>query len=315
MPCRRPFLKPTLPFALLIIATILAAACADSETLPYAAANAVAAGGKHTCLLQNDGPETGSNIVCWGANGEADKGQADPPAGRFTSVSAGYEHTCGITDTGTASCWGDDSSGQSAAPTGQLIAIDAGRAHTCALQSDGTAQCWGSNKSGQLDAPAGTSFTAITTGGQHSCGLRQDGRVECWGENTAGESTPPDSRFYAVSAGSSTTCGIKLDSTIICWGWAFPLQWRVFTHELLPYDEWPLHVNGFFTSIGVSDGGQHTCGLRTDGAIRCWGDRRVNLPDDNYVSIGVGYGHSCGLYRDGTVVCRGSDEYGQAAPP
>ena len=111
---------------------------------PEAAASAIAAGGKHTCMLQTDGA-----AVCWGTNGDADKGQADPPPGvTFTAITAGYEHTCGITDAGAAECWGDNASGQSIPPSGRFTAIDAGRAHTCALRDNGTAQCWGSNEYG-----------------------------------------------------------------------------------------------------------------------------------------------------------------------
>ena len=178
------------------------------------AASRIAAGGKHTCMLQNDG-----TAVCWGANGDAYKGQANPPAGvTFTAITAGYEHTCGITDAGNALCWGDNTNGQSTAPSGTFTAIDAGRAHTCALNGDGIAQCWGGKEYGQLDAPADTSFTSITAGGEHSCGLREDGRVECWGDNYYQQSTPPDALFYAVSAGTWHTCGIKQDGSIACWG-------------------------------------------------------------------------------------------------
>ena len=59
---------------------------------------AIAAGGKHTCYLDGAG-----SVQCWGANGDADKGQADPPDGAFAAISAGYEHTCGIRAGGRAS--------------------------------------------------------------------------------------------------------------------------------------------------------------------------------------------------------------------
>ena len=157
------------------------------------AASRIAAGGKHTCMLQADG-----TAACWGANGDADQGQADPPAGVvFTAITAGYEHTCALTAAGNARCWGSNSAGQSAAPAGGSFShIDAGRAHTCAIRSDnGTAQCWGSNQYGQRSAPAGVSFTAITAGGDHSCGLRADGRAQCWGDNYYRQSTPPRPRL------------------------------------------------------------------------------------------------------------------------
>ena len=66
---------------------------------PSAMPSPVAAGGGHTCLLQDD-----NTVLCWGANGNADKGQADPPAGKFVAITTGYEHTCGIAAGGAARC-------------------------------------------------------------------------------------------------------------------------------------------------------------------------------------------------------------------
>ena len=99
---------------------------------------AITAGGKHTCYLDADGI-----VQCWGANGDADRGQADPPAGAFAAISAGYEHTCGLRPDGRIECWGDNAAGQSTPPPGVFAAVDAGRAHTCGLRADGTATCWG----------------------------------------------------------------------------------------------------------------------------------------------------------------------------
>ena len=107
--------------------TLPATPSPDPTPIPYVynvdadAANSFAARGKHTCMLQFDG-----TAVCWGANGDSDKGQADPPPGvSFTAIAAGYEHTCGIHDRDLAECWGDDSSGQSIPPGGRMTHIDA----------------------------------------------------------------------------------------------------------------------------------------------------------------------------------------------
>jgi alpha-tubulin suppressor-like RCC1 family protein len=39
-------------------------------------------------------------------------GQATPPGGTFTQVSAGSEHTCGLRTNGYWTCWGNNGYGQ-----------------------------------------------------------------------------------------------------------------------------------------------------------------------------------------------------------
>ena len=73
---------------------------------------------------------------------------------------------------------------------------------------------------------------------------------------------------------------------------------------------------GTFTS--VSAGQYHTCGVRSDGTIACWGYNyhgRATPPGGIFTSVSVGWGHACGVRSDGTVACWGHNYYGQAAPP
>ena len=52
-------------------------------------------------------------VACWGYNGS---GQSSPPAGVFSQVSAGRDHTCGVRADGAVACWGDNGDGQSSPP-------------------------------------------------------------------------------------------------------------------------------------------------------------------------------------------------------
>ena len=73
---------------------------------------------------------------------------------------------------------------------------------------------------------------------------------------------------------------------------------------------------GEFTSL--STGTFHTCGVRRDGAIGCWDSRgylQASLPAGEFASVSAGEGHTCGVKRDGSVVCWGGNKYGQATPP
>ena len=70
------------------------------------------------------------NLFVWAFGGP------QPAASRWTAVSAGASHTCGIRDDGTVVCWGDDFSGNATPPTGTFESISAGAFHTCAVRSD-----------------------------------------------------------------------------------------------------------------------------------------------------------------------------------
>ena len=88
-------------------------------------------------------------------------------------------------------------------------------------------------------------------------------------------------------------------------------------------------ADDFYTYSAVSAGGRHTCGLRTTGNIRCWGDNlrgQTAPPGGNdelraneegvgdFTAVSAGESHTCGLRRDGTVVCWGLNDHSQATP-
>ena len=73
-------------------------------------------------------------------------------------------------------------------------------------------------------------------------------------------------------------------------------------------------LSGEFAS--VSAGGFHTCGLRRDGLVECWGSDefgQVSPPSGEFVSVSAGGTHACGLRRNGWVECWGDNEHGQAS--
>jgi hypothetical protein len=70
----------------------------------------------------------------------------------------------------------------------------------------------------------------------------------------------------------------------------------------------------------ISAGGYHTCGLRTDGTVACWG-RNISgesTPPSGLIASQVDGGtfHACAIRLDGSVACWGDNSWGQRnAPP
>ena len=82
-------------------------------------------------------------------------------------------------------------------------------------------------------------------------------------------------------------------------------QMATFLARALDLVELPAVVR--FTQIDAGHG--HTCGLRADGTVACWGDNRrgeSDAPSGRFSVVGAGREYSCGLRQDGTVACWGA---------
>jgi len=184
-------------------------------------ARAISVGGKHGCVLGNDG-----TVACWGDNTLGESGQ--PPQidtrqprtvsdlNHVVQVAAGSQYTCARTSDGLVRCWGSNYFGQlgDGSTAGhytprpvlglrQAIGVAVGDAHSCAWTRDGSGWCWGFNSEGQLgngtrrDSPvpvrvplaAPVQQMAVSGNGafSHSCALVADGAIYCWGYNDSGQ--------------------------------------------------------------------------------------------------------------------------------
>jgi regulation of enolase protein 1 (concanavalin A-like superfamily) len=230
------------------------------------------------------------------------------PLTTTTRLSAGFAHTCHITEAGGLACWGDDSYGQRTnLPTDtDFVQISAGQRHTCALRQGGQVACWGDDTYGQVSAPPSGSFTQVSAGWTHSCAVQSDGSIACWGDNTYGQApaSVTDASYTQVSAGQDVTCGVTSEQHLACWG-------RTTFGQRTP-------SAGLFQQ--VSAGRDFACGLHTDGSIQCWGNTfhaqvsaRPDGTSPHFTQVQAGNAHVCAVSNAGDLVCWGWDDFNQTS--
>ena len=250
--------------------------------------------------------------MCWG---DDSFGQSTPPEGaRFSSLSAGELHTCGLQADGAALCWGSDVDDLVSPPLGVAFAtISAGSDHTCGLTATGEAHCWGSDAYEQLTPPPAlarftrlfTDWVARRSGGPvRSCGLRDDGLARCWG---AGDdpSVPVlgGSRFTEIAISDDLACGLLLDGTATCW--------RHNTDDPEPrLDGVVANVPSELTFTAIVIAGDRPCGLTSGRVLRCWGADQNGPSRDGppplsgkYIALASNESHACAVNDAGRIRC------------
>lgn len=210
---------------------------------------------------------------------------------RWIAISAGTDHTCGISVGLDAFCWGSGANGtlgngrplDARAPSRVLnlagpkfVSISAGDHNTCAITVQQVAYCWGFGSLGRLgNGTQSDQFTPVpvslgrtwqmVSAGETSCAVATPSQAFCWGSNSALQLGTP------IPESSLDVCG-----AIRC---SFsPLAVRAASGDTLS-----------FSSVDVAT--FHTCGLSsasgTNAQAFCWGrSNRVPFVLDTIFLLG-----------------------------
>jgi alpha-tubulin suppressor-like RCC1 family protein len=193
----------------------------------------ISGGGYHTCAVT-----MGGGVKCWGDNSSGQLGFGTVTIPLPPSVSP--QESATPVDVSTL--------------TSGVAQIGAGGAHTCAVTTSGAAKCWGYSFWGQLGyGYGGTSryisltpldvsglmsgVARITAGGYHTCAVTTVGGAKCWGYTVHGQLgngvtvVPENGIFFPVdvstltsgvaqiSAGYFHTCAVTTAGGAKCWGY------------------------------------------------------------------------------------------------
>ncbi len=70
--------------------------------------------------------------------------------------------------------------------------------------------------------------------------------------------------------------------------------------------------------VSVSAELDHTCGVMDDGSVACWGKNLAGStrpPGGSFASVEAGWGFTCGVKDDDSITCWGRNLYGELNPP
>jgi alpha-tubulin suppressor-like RCC1 family protein len=288
-------------------------------------------------------------------------------------LSSNLSNTCTLLSDKTARCWGSNSFRQIAA-TGDIAPsptpvggagvgrVSDGGSHLCFLSEDGKLQCRGSNGGGQLgngttqDSTVfvsvqgfASTLSDVQAASAHTCALLTDGSISCWGAGdyrngsssdqvTTPTKVPGVVDITQLSLGSTSSCALRKDGIVLCWGSDF--YGNLGRGALVSgASQKPGAVVNLGDVEALSTGVTHTCAVKKDKTMWCWGSNEFgqlggqcgqvgscqNLPGsgvpyiasptkvplENVVEPVAGYDFSCARTVDQRLYCWGKNDAGQ----
>ena len=129
----------------------------------------------------------------------------------------------------------------------------------------------------------------------------------------------------AVDGGERHNCVAKADGTVACWGHNSDGQMGIGSSN---NQQWtPVVVRGLNDATDIATGSFHTCAVKADSSVACWGNNRNGQLGDGTTtnrnlpvavsglrgvrSVTAGSYHTCATKTDGRVACWGLNNNGQ----
>ncbi|MFN0245494.1 MAG: hypothetical protein ACKV2T_01215 [Kofleriaceae bacterium] len=259
-------------------------------------------------------------LVCFGSAGAGHLGNTsgvsvnrDVSGVNADRIALGRNHVCYRDMTSSVFCYGDSTEGAlgtgvfqgNRSPTTSAaqnaVQIVAGEGFSCALDTNDELSCWGNNAHGELGVGN------VATKRDPTLGLLPVGTCEA---------------VLQIASGDRHTCAIVKPAAdtagrLYCWGNNSQRQVNGTSNELSIAR--PLHIFPAETFSRVATGEMHSCALRSDGAVRCWGDNSsgqigivassngVIMPIDGmpWTFVAAGSRASCAIRASGDLYCWG----------
>lgn len=310
----------------------------------------VDSGHAHTCgLKQTFGDPTLKTLWCGGLNhygqlgihsiANMDEPQQisgpDQTLEYWREISLGQYTSCAISFDQALYCWGNNNLGQ------------LGHANASNVIAN-----WGPNTKISI---GGDNWLKIRSGAVHTCGIKNTDELWCWGDNSRGQSTgsvtvgadtaEPPTRIAGawkdvavggyidllgdddtpVHAKGGHTCAIDTSNQLHCWGENNYSQ--LGNGATNTQTDPSILVNSDTDWSSVVAGNSHSCAIKTDQSLFCWGrfergaTGTANTPalvptqiaDDNntWLEVFAGEIHTCAIDTDNKIWCWGSNREGQ----
>ncbi len=213
----------------------------------------------------------------------------------------------------------------------------------CAVTAHGRLYCEGDNSYGQLGTgkvemggdrldvenesylqrvPIQEPVASVSTNSKEACAVAESGALYCWGDfqpkthGWAKKSRPVRSpikeKIASVSLGDDHGCAVSASKTLYCWGSDEQGQADPFSSASKDYrSDRVVHAPRRIGEAGQYESvvaqGYHTCALKTDGQVSCWGEAYLHAEEQRgganhdlslpskAVALAKGNGNVCAL--------------------